>query len=496
MIRRACPRLAVAVALLGPAPQVGAQVAVEAPGQQRRQGPPPAPASGGPAPTPEPSRVGATLAEALRAGTEVLTADRAAALAVQSAPSLERARAANDKAREAAAQAWLGVYPRLDLEARYTRLSAQDPVPLPFELPPIPGMESQASGLPAPLVDQYALRAQLAYPVSDLFLRVLPRHEAAQGFAKAQELNGVAEQRAVELQAREAFYNYARAKASRWVAQTGLHQSQAQRADVAASVAAGALAKVELMRADALVAASQVALARAQGSVAVAQTALQTLLHRPSGAELAVTEDLEQALPPPRQSLEALLEQARQRRSELRAMRLMAGAHEQARDAEQAGALPRLSISGVADYANPNPRIAFQAEPAWNATWSAMAVLSWSPNDWAAATKGAGQAQADAMQARADLHALEDALRVEVTRAYEDYRAAVAAMGAASAGIAAAEESYRVRRQQFRAGAAVSTEVVDAEVELRRARLDLVNAAIDARIAQARLNRAVERSGE
>ena len=67
-------------------------------------------------------------------------------------------------------------------------------------------------------------------------------------------------------------------------------------------------------------------------------------------------------------------------------------------------------------------------------------------------------------------------------------------MEAAQVGIRSAEESYRVRREQFRAGAAVATDVIDAEEDLRRARLDLVNAAIDVRIARARLDRAVERA--
>ena len=50
-----------------------------------------------------------------------------------------------------------------------------------------------------------------------------------------------------------------------------------------------------------------------------------------------------------------------------------------------------------------------------------------------------------------------------------------------------------MRREQFRAGAAVAIDVIDAETELRRARLELINAAIDMRIARARLDRAVGR---
>ena len=50
-----------------------------------------------------------------------------------------------------------------------------------------------------------------------------------------------------------------------------------------------------------------------------------------------------------------------------------------------------------------------------------------------------------------------------------------------------------MRREQFRAGAAVAIDVIQAEAELRQARLELINAAIDVRIARARLDRSVGR---
>jgi outer membrane protein TolC len=121
-------------------------------------------------------------------------------------------------------------------------------------------------------------------------------------------------------------------------------------------------------------------------------------------------------------------------------------------------------------------------------------AVSWSPNDFAAAAHQAGQAEADRAQTLADMQALTDALRQEVTRAAEDFRSAQKAMDAGLVGIRAADESYRVRREQFRAGAAVAIDVIDAESELRRARLEVINAAIDVRIANARLARAMEAS--
>jgi hypothetical protein len=71
-------------------------------------------------------------------------------------------------------------------------------------------------------------------------------------FLRAQELSVRAEAANVALQAREAYYNYARARATLLVARSGLAQSEAQRRDVAALVSAGTLARVELLPAGGL----------------------------------------------------------------------------------------------------------------------------------------------------------------------------------------------------------------------------------------------------
>ena len=170
----------------------------------------------------------------------------------------------------------------------------------------------------------------------------------------------------------------------------------------------------------------------------------------------------------------------------------MLSAHERSRDAYAADGYPKLGVTGSVDYANPNPR-ADPLHKRFRASWQVGAALTWSPNDYAASRTRAGQAGADREQTFAEIAALEDALRTEVSQAYEDALASGQAMEAALTGIAAAEETYRVRREQFRAGAAVATDVVDAESKLRQARLELINAAIDVRIARARLDRAVER---
>ena len=430
------------------------------------------------------------LSQALRSGGETLSADQVAARAVKTAPSVTRAKAAAERAAEGASQALVGVYPRLDLQASYTRLSEHDSpyeTAFDFDIPGAPQIE-----FPEPIPDLYVLSATLSYPVSDLFFNIIPLYKAASETVDAQRLSAKAEEHSIALSAREAFYNYARSRATLEVARSSLAGVQSQQRDTKSLVTAGTLARVELMRADAAVAAASVVVARAAGGVAVARTALRSLMHTEGEGDLAIDEELTTPLPPLREDKNALLQQAFRSRSEIAALRTMLRVHERTRDANNAQGYPKLAIQGAVEYANPNQRVdPFKKE--FQASWQVSGVLSWSPNDLAISRAVAGRSRADREQTYADIAALEDALRTEVAQGYEAAVAAGQAMDAALTGIAAAEETYRVRREQFRAGAAVATDVVDAEAKLREARLELINAAIDVRIARARLDRAVER---
>jgi outer membrane protein len=191
------------------------------------------------------------------------------------------------------------------------------------------------------------------------------------------------------------------------------------------------------------------------------------------------------------ESSDSLLAKALGNRSEIRQLRLIQEAQEHLVDAAQGQELPQVVLGGIADYANPNQRwLGYNHE--FKGSWGIYASLVWSPNDWQNYGSVADQTRADLAQTLADLEQLEDSLRVEVTQAYEDYNTARASLESSRAGIRAAEESYRVRREQFRAGAAVAIDVIDAENDLQRVRLELVNAVINMHIAKARLDRAVE----
>jgi outer membrane protein TolC len=274
------------------------------------------------------------------------------------------------------------------------------------------------------------------------------------------------------------------------VAESAVSQTEAHREQVAALVDAGVAARVDLMRVDAQLATAQVGVARAHGGVAIAENALRTLLHQNGSGNLSLGEDLTQAPDSISGGREALVARALDTRPELQALLRLVQARDDLISARAGARLPHLSLQGNVDVANPNQRVFPQTEE-FRTTWDVSAVLSWSPNDFASANTDVSSARAEQAQAEADLESLRDAIRLEVTQAYEQYESARAALVAATAGIEAAEESYRVRHEQLDAGTAVSSDLIDAESELTRARLQLLDAAIDVRLAHARLRRAL-----
>ena len=155
--------------------------------------------------------------------------------------------------------------------------------------------------------------------------------------------------------------------------------------------------------------------------------------------------------------------------------------------------LPRFDLFANAAYANPNSRVFPQTEE-FTGTWEAGAQLAWTLSDvpGASASTRATEARAEAL--RAERRALADQIQSEVFSAHRSLLQELGTVKTSARRLAAADESYRVRRLLFQTGKATSVELLDAEVELTRARLEALYARVDARVALVRLNYALGRS--
>jgi outer membrane protein TolC len=419
-----------------------------------------------------------------------LTAADVARRAVRTSPEDRSRKADIETAESEIERTRVDYYPRVTLTARYTRLSPITPPEI--RLPAGPGLSFPV------ILDQYLTQAGVTVPLSDYLLRIRQSHDAAVSAREAAELNAVAARRAVAAQAKLAYYGWARARLGEIVTEQSIEQATHHLNFARAARDAGRAPTADVLRAESLVAAAELANARMRNAALLGEARLRTIMHdspaRGAAASTApapyeIGEDLFGPLDAADAGEgEALYREAVRTRPELQALERTESSLRSQRDAVQARALPRLDAFGNAYLANPSPRV-FPQTDEWRATWDVGVQLSWSPNDFG--STGPTQHALDARRKRLD--ADRAALSDSIASAVLSWREARSSAETADRGLVASEEGYRVRRELFDLGRGTSVELIDAESDVLRARLEMIQARIDARVAQVRLEHAVGR---
>lgn len=445
-----------------------------------------------------------------------LTADDAAARAVAASPNLERARASVVVAEAGASLSWSSFAPHVELSARYTRVggfedgtvqiggSGLDPAEARMLVDSVvdPAAQRLLSGLleqqlgevtfPIPR-NQAGLRAQVVVPITDWFATVLPSVRAARARVAAEEHAATALEADVELAAREAFYRHMQAKAALAVAQASALQAREHEERVGAMERAGLATEADQLTAAAHLAAMQAAVTRARGGVDITSAALESLLQVDAPDGFIIRESLDAAPPAAEVDRAVLIERALRRRPELLAMGSAMQAQRHHVRATEGGRYPSLSLLAGYDYAQPNPLVV-PPQQRFDGSWRVGVALTWSPDGAVRSHYRAEQLEAELSRTRTEREILRSRIRTEVIDAHARYEAARETLLAVESARRAAESRYEARVAEHRAGEAVTTEVIDADIQVARSRLSEVDAAVEARIARYRLERAVGES--
>jgi outer membrane protein len=482
--------------------------------------PTPAPLAPEPAPAspiasePPKSKVQSVLEEklhAIRSG-QGLTADEAARRAVASSAQVEAKRHAIAGAEESIDQTKYAFWPRLTLSASYTRLSYApihvpdraftDPLPL----DPMTGMPAvtreqyleatrqQFRSFSPDIRNNYALNAQLAIPISDYLFRLSGAVRGANRTREAARAEEAAARASVARDARVSYYQWIRAQAREIIALASLEQAKAHRTDAANAFQAGLVSKADVLQTEAAVKSAELFTEQTKNATALGALSLRIAMHDTEGGDYQVGEDF-LAPAPELDSLPAVdsaYREALGARAELKGLGALSDALRAQADTERARLYPRLDGQANAVYSQPNQRHLVMKEE-FHGSWSAGVVLSWTPTDIGGALSSAGVSEAKAKELEAQARSLKDGLRLEVEQAIKAAEEARFAINVTQVGAAAAEESYRVRRELFRAGRATLAELSDSESTLTNARLQMADAHIAARIALAQLRHALGR---
>jgi outer membrane protein TolC len=452
--------------------------------------------------------------ELTRAQPGGVTADQAGARAAQTSWS---ARASMESLRGAAArvdEAWAAFLPRLSAVGKYTRLS-NFTAPSIFNVPGnLVGTTAGPAGLLAPgditsgkaplfstpvdfsfpffVLDNWLLQATISIPISDYFLRIEQNYTAATNSQEAARWDVATARAGSEANGRIAYYTWLNARGSVVVAVQALNDQKTHLRDARNQFAAGNASKADVLRAETAVASAELTLERAKNLSDLSEKQLRVAMHASEGEVLSPGENLDSTVPPVQGNLKQMTLEALSSRPEIRSADANASvAHEQAA-AARAQRWPVVSAFGDGILGNPNPRY-IPPSNVWNTTWDVGAQVTWSPNDVLTANGNVRDIESRVAVIEANKNVTRDNIEVEVTQMLQQVHEADFSIESSTRELASAQEAYRVQRELFNNGRGTSTTLADAESDLTRARLDLLNAKVSARTARIRLEHALGR---
>jgi outer membrane protein len=420
--------------------------------------------------------------QAAAPGAVRLTLDEAIARALARSHRIGEGEARQEAAAAAVVGRAAANMPTLSVMAGYTRTNHI----VPFGLPP----EKPAAIIYPDIPDNWRTRLDMQWPVYT-FGRFESMERAARSEAAAAEKDVATLTADVRFDAARAFWALVTATESVRVVEEALALIEAHLRDVKNMREVGLVAPNDVLSVEARRSRQQVQLIEARNMRDVAEADLR----RVTGIEPGVAITIDAVLEGPAADVASygdLLADARAHRPERQALQARVDAIGGRRDAAAAGLKPILAVGAGFDYAKPNPRI-FPRTNEWHTSWDVGVNFSWPLWD-------GGRVKADVAEAAANQRAVEQRLAefdtvldFEVRQRQLDVQAARESIRAASDEVTSASEARRVVAERFKAGLVTNTEVLDAQQALLIAQFDRTRALATARLAEARLDRALGR---
>jgi outer membrane protein TolC len=411
-----------------------------------------------------------------------LTVDEAMARAVEASHRIGEGQARLDAATAAVDGRAAATMPAVSVMAGYTRTNHI----VPFGVPP-----QQPTAIIYPdIPDNWRTRVDMQWPVHT-FGRLESLERAARSEAAAAGKDVATFTADVRLDAARAFWALVTATESVRVVEEALALVDAHLRDVKNMRAAGLLAPNDVLSVEARRSRQQVQLIEARNMRDVAEADLRRVAGIDPAAPITIDVSLDGPTPAPG-PYEALLAAARSGRTERQALQARVDAISGRREAAAAGLKPFVAVGAGFDYARPNPRI-FPRSNEWRTSWDVGVNVTWTLWDSGRVKADVAEAAANGRAVTERLAEFDTMLAFEVRQRQLDLESAREAIRAAGDEVAAAAEARRVVAERFKAGLVSSTEVLDAQQALLIAQFDRTRALAAARLAGARLDRALGR---
>ena len=378
--------------------------------------------------------------------------------------------------------------PAVRSQASYTRLSGNIPS-VEFTLP---GFDSVFTFQGVQL-DRLNSELSLELPLLTQ-LRLGHESRAAGHDAVAAELTLEQERSDVAFEIRRAYWNLRRALDLRSVVETALAGVEEHLGVVRQRVEHGAALARDLLAAQTRRSEVLLQQVEAANAVRLGELELNRLIGLPLDSPLRPVSmpDAAPVPPAPDMGVGSLSAAALEDRPRIAALnRQVLGLRERLGAAE-ASRLPEVDFVGRYLYSRPNPYF-FTEQDRFRSSWELGISGRWAIWEGGRRSAQEGEARARLEAAEARLQETSELVAVETARRQLEVRRAAEAVDVAEQNVREAEESFRVVREQFGEGMALSADVLDAEEALRQARASRAAALADHAIADAAVLNALGR---
>ena len=282
----------------------------------------------------------------------------------------------------------------------------------------------------------------------------------------------------------EGYYNLLKTRKFEEVAMQSLEERKAHLKDSKAFYKAGLIPKNDMLQSEVELAGAEIELLRAKNLSIMALARLNTLLRRPVETEIAVEDVLNYE--PSDISWEHAVQQAKKYRPELKQSEISIEQADKNIILAKAPYLPAVSVS--ANYYKQGDNLLAGSYPLGpSEVKTAEATLEWRFWAWGQSRDKIAAAKYNMKKAQESQTELIDNIILQVREAYVDTLESEYNIGVTEKAIEQAEEDFRINQSRYKAQLSTTTNVLDAQTRLTRARINYFNALYNYRISLMRL---------
>jgi len=404
-----------------------------------------------------------------------LTLQSCVRIALEENPALRAAREGVAIAHDSVGIARAPYYPTLGLNAAYRRFESH------IFLPEGVGGANPPTSLGP--TDDWSTGLRARYLLFDSGARAAQMRAALSRRDVAEE-EAAAIRQDIALAVHQDFYSLLSAMEAKSAAKENLLRAEEHLRLTREHLAAGAVPQADVIRAQVEVADARLNSVRAESAVRLAQGKLNTTMGLPVETDIETDTRADDMVSPEDIKVAESLERAVHARPELRAaLRRIAGARN-AVDAAKSAYGPRITTDAGYGYRDSE----FLPE---DKDWSVGVGLELPLFDGFARSHSLSKAKREVSREEAEARRMVLKVREEVWSAHLKLKEAYEAAQAAEALVRDAGESMRVTQERYKAGAATTSDLLDAQTTLARAEFISVDSRWNYHMATASLRRAI-----